>query len=202
MSELDYNYIGNLVSLARSGSSDAFAELYAATYQKQYLFAYSYLKDEYLAQDALQETYITALKNLATLKDPKVFVAWLNQINFRVCYAMADKQARYNMEMEAFREPGTENRDSLEESPQDRVVRIDSSEYLLQQVMALPYTESQVIFLHYYKDIKIDEIAYMLELSRSTVKRNLASGKKRLKKILTGTEVKQHGSAAVTAPAE
>ena len=70
MSALDYNYIAELVVSAQGGDSDAFAELYAATYQKQYHFAYSYLKDEYLAQDALQETYIIALKELTKLQDP------------------------------------------------------------------------------------------------------------------------------------
>ena len=80
MAELDYGYISTLVSRARTGDSDAFAELYAATYQKEYRFAFNYLKDEYLAQDALQETYILALKNLYTLRDSKLFISWLNHI--------------------------------------------------------------------------------------------------------------------------
>lgn len=86
MEALDYKHIANLVSRAQSGDSNAFAELYAATYQRQYLYSYRYLKDEFLAQDALQETYILALKNLIKLKDPTLVISWLNQINFRVCY--------------------------------------------------------------------------------------------------------------------
>lgn len=179
MAELDYNYIEELVERAYSGDSDSFAELYAATYQKQYLFSYCYLKDEYLAQDALQETYILALKNLGSLKDPKVFVSWLNQINFRVCFKMAGKQAKFNAEMENFADEKMQSVSSSD-SPEKTVIHVDEKNYLLQQVMALPSTESQVVFLHYYKNMKIDEIAYMLEISRSTVKRYLASGKKRL----------------------
>ena len=45
MPALDYSYMAELVVNAQGGDSDAFAELYAATYQKQYQFAYSYLKD-------------------------------------------------------------------------------------------------------------------------------------------------------------
>lgn len=75
MEALDYKYIAKLVSRAQIGDSDAFAELYAATYQRQYLYAYHYLKDEYLAQDALQETYILALKNLVKLKDPTLVIS-------------------------------------------------------------------------------------------------------------------------------
>lgn len=99
METLDYKYIAKLVSRAQIGDSDAFAELYAATYKRQYLYAYRYLKDEYLAQDALQETYILALKHLADLKDPTLVISWLNQINFRICYNLHRKQMRYNSEM-------------------------------------------------------------------------------------------------------
>lgn len=83
---LDYNYLADLVINAQNGDSDAFAELYAATYQKQYHFAFSYLKDEYLAQDALQETYILALRNLSKLRDPMLLIAWLNQINLSLIH--------------------------------------------------------------------------------------------------------------------
>lgn len=179
MAELDYNYIEELVENARAGDSDSFAELYAATYQKQYLFSYCYLKDEYLAQDALQETYILALKNLNALKDPKVFVSWLNQINFRVCFKMAGKQAKYNAEMESYADEKFQSKASVE-SPENTAIRIDEKKYMLAQVLALPSSESQVVFLHYYKMMKLEEIAYMLEISKSTVKRYLASGKKRL----------------------
>lgn len=99
MVSLDYNYLADLVVSAQKGDSDAFAELYAATYQKQYNFAYSYLKDEFLAQDALQEIYITALRNLSKLKNPMLFIAWLNQINFRICFHLYQRQERYNEEL-------------------------------------------------------------------------------------------------------
>lgn len=184
MAELDYNYIADLVTKTRKGDSDAFAELYASTYQKQYMFAWSYLKDEYLAQDALQETYIAALKNIHSLKDPKLFVSWLNQINFRVCYGLSNKQTRINQEMDTYSEQEVSETESSSPSVEKHVIKIDESEYLLQQVMALPFSESQVIFLHYYQDMKIDKIAYMMDISKSSVKRYLASGKERLARII------------------
>lgn len=39
VAELDYQYIGELVLRAQEGDSDAFAELYVATYQQQYRFS-------------------------------------------------------------------------------------------------------------------------------------------------------------------
>lgn len=184
LAALDYKYIATLVTKAQEGSSDAFAELYAATYQRQYQFAYRYLKDEYLAQDALQETYILSLKNLSRLKDPSLVVAWLNQINFRVCYNMHNKQKRYNDEMNEFDLETARQRASYQPSPEDSIINIDQQQYIMSQILKLPFTESQVIILKYYQDLNNNEIAKLMDISRSSVKRYLKSGKEHLGKIL------------------
>ena len=184
MASLDYKYIAKLVEKAQMGDSDAFAELYAATYQRQYHFAYRYLKDEYLAQDALQETYILALKNLSKLKDPTLVIAWLNQINFRVCFNLNHKQQRYNREMNDYETVITSKDRVSSSNPEAAVINIDSREYIMNQILKLPFTESQVIILKYYQNMKIDEIAKLMDISRSSVKRYLSSGKSRLEKIL------------------
>lgn len=189
MEALDYKYIAKLVSRAQIGDSDAFAELYAATYQRQYLYAYHYLKDEYLAQDALQETYILALKNLVKLKDPTLVISWLNQINFRVCYNLHKKQKLYNSEMvidnDAVLEGSLDTGGlSYHDSPEEAVIKVDSKDYLMNQILNLPFTESQVILMKYYQNLKLNDIAQLMDISRSSVKRYLASGRERLAKIL------------------
>lgn len=194
MATLDYNYVADLVVNAQTGDSDAFAELYAATYQRQYHFAYTYLKDEYLAQDALQETYIIALKNLSKLKDPMLLIAWLNQINFRVCFHLQKKRKRYDAELIDY-DSTDEETDSIQTdlaphmtqrniNPEDLVVRIDSKEYIMNQILKLPFTESQVVILKYYQELKVGEIARLMDMSRSSVNRYLSSGKTHLEKIL------------------
>ncbi len=184
MATLDYQYIASLVELVQDGDSNAFAELYAATYQKQYRFALKYLKDEYLAQDALQDTYILALKNIGSIKDPKLFVSWLNQISFRVCFKLHEKQKKFNSELSEFENNSQVYSDSSEESPERQVIRVDQQEYILRQVMSLPFSESQAILLRYYNNMKIDEIAKFLDCSRSTVKRYIRNGQDRLKSLI------------------
>lgn len=184
MSSLDYKYIAKLVSRAQTGDSDAFAELYAATYQRQYHFAYRYLKDEYLAQDALQETYILALKNLSKVKDPTLVLAWLNQINFRVCYNIHKKQQQYDREMSDYDEAVSSALPAVSNNPEDEVIEIDSQEYIMNQILKLPFTEAQVIILKYYQNMKHDEIAELMDISRSSVKRYLISGREHLGKVL------------------
>lgn len=193
MSNLDYNYVADLVINAQLGDSNAFAELYAATYQRQYQFANCYLRDPHLAQDALQETYILALKNISKLKDPMLVVAWLNQINFRVCYQLQKKQQKYDAEMIDYDSIDTEsnrlsvrsnpNTRSSHNNPEDMVVRVDSQEYIMNQIMKLPFTEAQVILLKFYRNLKYHEIAQLMDISQSSVKRYLNSGKSHLEKV-------------------
>lgn len=71
--ELDYDYLAKLVERTQMGDSDAFAELYTATYQKQYRFAYQYTKDSYLAQDILQDVYILVLKKYSYTEESTTF---------------------------------------------------------------------------------------------------------------------------------
>ena len=184
MAELDYQYLSTLVERIKSGDSDAFAELYAATFNKQYRFAYQYLKDRYLAQDAIQEVYILVLKNIHKLKDSKVFISWLNQINFRVCFYLAKRQNRYNSELNDYDKEEITGQAPQRSNPENKVINQTESDYILEQVLNLPYYESQAIIMRYYHNMKIDEIAVAIDVSSSTVKRYLASGKRKLQEVL------------------
>lgn len=167
---------------AQEGDSDSFAELYLATYQQQFRFSYRYLQDEFLAQDALQETYILALKNLTTLRDPNVFVSWLNQINMRVCFTIYRREKRQELQMERFELLNAldhEKRGDLD-SPEIRALKQDEQERLVKQIMQLPFSESQVIILRYFRGMKLEEVAELMQISLSSVKRYLESSRKKL----------------------
>lgn len=180
--DCDYEQLAKLVTDARGGDSEAFTGLYEATFQRQHFLAESYLKDEYMAQDAIQESYIIALKNLDKLKDPRLFVSWLNRITFHVCFAMKTKQKKHNY---VYLNP-----ESLElehcplPDPETLTVSKDYEAYIRKQIDALPYSESLVIKLMYYDDMTIEDIVALTGMSRSTVKRRLNSGRERLKKRL------------------
>ncbi|MBQ9122120.1 MAG: RNA polymerase sigma factor [Lachnospiraceae bacterium] len=184
MSNLDYKYLSKVVRSAQQGDSDSFAELYAATYQKQYAYACNYLKDNYLAQDALQEIYILVYKNLPTLNDPMVFISWLNQISFRVCFNMMQRQTRTFSDQVVSLDEDATIQPVSEDTPESQVVVIDQQKYIFDQIMALPDNESLAIIYRYYNNMRIDDIASMLHTSKSTVKRLLNSGLDRLRQTI------------------
>ena len=177
MADLDHKYLSELVLRAQEGDSDSFAELYVATYQHQYRFSYRYLQDEFLAQDALQETYILALKNLTTLRDPQVFVSWLNQINMRVCFRIHRQEKRQDLQQlyyELLRQPDTSD-------PQDHALKRDQEDRLVREVLKLPFSESQAVILRYFRNMKLRDVADLMGISLSSVKRYLESAKTKLR---------------------
>ena len=187
--DLDYDYLAKLVRRTQTGDSNAFAELYTATYQKQYRFTYQYVKDPYLAQDILQDVYILVLKNIHTLKNPRLFVSWLNQINFRICYDVCQKRVRHEQELQLAEQLNTDDLGSpnmehnLKNPAQEVEERIQQAE-LMSQVLSLHPNEAQAIIMKYYNDMSLDEIADAMNCSRSTVKRRLAKGRRELEKKL------------------
>lgn len=185
MADYNHAYIGDLVVKAQAGNSDAFAELYGLTYNHVYNYAVHYLKDTYLAQDAVQDTYIHALKNIRKINDPTLFIAWINQIAFHTCFDMCKKQnSLYGViDPELLDLTKDEN---IEHNPEDKYEKTDEIQSLQKAIDSLPFHEKQVIVLRYYNDLKLEEIAVTLSISRSTVKRYLANAKEQLLTIMKG----------------
>ena len=174
MKDMNIPYIAGLVIRAQHSDSDAFAELYALTYNKVYNYTRHYLRDDFLAQDAMQEVYILALKNIGKLNDPTVFIAWLNRICFHVCYDMTQKI------LDIVQDPHLDTNPELHYQQKDEYSRLADA---LEQ---LPFNEKQVLIMRYYNDMKLEEIAAAMEISRSSVKRYIASGQDHLKERMKG----------------
>ena len=185
MKEPDHAYIASLVVRSQKGDSDAFAEIYAMTYNKVYNYACHYLRDTYLAQDAVQEIYISALKNIHKIKNPSLFIAWINQISFHVCFDICKKKndTYGDVESEVFEFIKDEH---IYSNPEAHLIQSDEQSRLQEAIKKLPLNEQQVIIMKYYNNLKLDAIADAIGTSKSTVKRYLASGQESLLRILKG----------------
>ena len=186
MKELNTQYIASLVLRARQNASNAFAELYAMTYNKVYNYARHYLRDDYLAQDATQEVYILALKNLSKLNNPTLFIAWLNRISFNVCFDMQKKLKTSDcqtIELELL-EIVEDNHPYSD--PEEAFRKKDEYQRLMEALEQLPFQEHQVIVMRFFNNMKLEDIAAACDISRSTVKRYLAQGQETLRKKLKG----------------
>lgn len=174
-SSLDLHYIADLFEQARRGDSNAFAEFYAATYQKEYNFACSYLKKDYLAKEALRNTYLRALTEIGKISNGDLILAWLTELNIRACFEIQQKHALYKQSLSG----------TVTEDPESAELNIEGTLYSMRRIFSLPFTESQAVILKYVCGMKNREIASLEEISVSEVKRYLRSAMERLNGVST-----------------
>src|SRR5690349_9777815 len=70
---------------ARSEKSQAFGEIVRRFQDLAFACAYAMLNDFHLAEDAAQETFITAWRHLDQLRQPEAFPGWLKRIVMTQC---------------------------------------------------------------------------------------------------------------------
>lgn len=167
-----------MIKRAQQQDNDAFSELYAMTYERQYNYAKKYLSNPDDAWDAVQEVYILALKKLNTLRDPLCINAWLTQINSRICYDMLQSRKMY---ISAALDFERENEDL---NPESRLVQDADAEILRKLIDMLPDRQRQAITLKYIRQYSLQQIADTMGCSISSVTRYLEKGRDSLELML------------------
>ena len=135
-----------------------------------------YLNDEHLANDAVQDSYIKIYRAWRPFDSPAAEKAWVMRITINVCkdYLRSAWKRRVHL-VEQYPEL---------EAPADA----PGSERgrLVQEIQALKPKYKQVILLHYYQDLSVNEIARILGAPQSTISVRLRRAKAMLQKRLEG----------------
>src|SRR6188508_2952604 len=84
-----------LVEAARSGDEEAFASLVRGSADRLFAVAHRILRDIGRAEDAVQQTLVTAWRELPALRDSARFEAWIHRILVHACYAEAKRATKW-----------------------------------------------------------------------------------------------------------
>ena len=132
-----------------------------------------YLKDEFLAQDAVQDTFLKAMT--ASFRGECSEKTFLAGIAINVCRDYLRSPWRR-------RRAGPELLETASAVPAPE----PTDDTLPRAVMALPGKYREVVVLYYYQELKAKEVAEALQLSLSTVTVRLTRARAMLKKKLKG----------------
>lgn len=168
--------INILVKKAKKGNDEAFAELMDTCKEQLYRIAYSYLKSETDALEALQETTFRAYKSIKKLRRPEYFKTWLIRILINYCNDEIKRSRKYiAMEEHHMSQVGDGDiNDSLEFMD------------IIPAIYGLKKDYQEVIILRYFEDLKINEIAYIKDIPEGTVKTRINRALRELKSLLEG----------------
>ena len=169
-----------IVEAAQNGHLESFGALYQLYYSSMVALAYSVLGDRNCAEDAAQEVFAIACRDIVSLKRRDKFGGWLASI----CRNTARQMLRVKAKATSFcdaakREPSdmwqpTENADT-QERRQDAIRRA---------VWQLRGDERELIVLRYYDGFSHAQISKVLDVSPSAVNGRLIRAKRKIAEYL------------------
>jgi RNA polymerase sigma-70 factor, ECF subfamily len=154
-----------LVELAQGGDEDAFEALVRATGDRCVGIAYRILRDLDLAEDAVQSAYVSAWRELRSLREPDRFEPWLHRTLTRACYEEARRTRRFAANIRALPVESSF-------SPEDVLSVIDRDE-LERGIRRLSVEQRAVLVFHHYLGLPLAEVADRLDIPIGTAKSRL-----------------------------
>ncbi|MBR6532936.1 MAG: RNA polymerase sigma factor [Clostridia bacterium] len=176
----------NNVIRAMDGDQEAISELYYTTYQKLRAVAVSILKNEDDADDIVQDSYIKAFSSLHQLDNAKKFEPWLCRIVSNKCkdYLKKNKPILFSSQDNEENDEPVEwsiEDESKEYNPEEVLVSEDTRKQIMDLLDSLPDDQRICLVYHVVQEMKISEIAELLEVSESTVKSRINYAKSKMK---------------------
>ena len=138
--------------------------------ENHYRLAYSYVKNAEDALDIVQESIYKALSSMDSLKNPGYLKTWFYRIIVNTSLDFLRKQKRVGVVDE-------EALAVLEVGVMDHYQNFD----LQKALDALPVSHRSVVILRYFEDLKLEEIAEVLNENVNTVKTRLYKSLEKLR---------------------
>ena len=159
-----------LVSQYIQGNEDAFAHLLKKHKSKVYTTIYLIVKDHYVAEDLLQESFIKAINKLRSgdYNEEGKFLPWIVRIAHNLAIDYFRRAKRYPT---IIMEDGTPIANSLnfsEDSMESIRIKDETNTILRDMIKTLPEPQKEVLLMRHYGDMSFQEIADATGVSINT----------------------------------
>ncbi len=148
-----------------------------SAYQSALLrLSYAYLHDRALAEDAVQETFLKAYRNLDRFRGDSSEQTWLMKIAMNVCRDL--RRAGWFRHTDRSVTPDMLPEPSAQASAQDREITLE--------VMRLPVKLREAVLLYYFQEMSTVAIAEALGITQQAVSGRLRRARTKLRTVLEG----------------
>lgn len=158
-----------------------FMEIYDQYYSRVRKFILAIVKDEWAADDLIQETFVRIRKNMDTIRDPSKTSSWIYRMAYNLCqdhFRSLKKSALNGREIR--QKPPTLQEIFIEKELEQRQM----GACVQDQMDFLPESLRTVLVLYDVMDFSQKEIAEILDITVENVKVRLHRARKKFKAIL------------------
>lgn len=167
-----------LIEQCRQCNRNAQMALYGKYCDAMFVIAHRYLKDTAAAEDAMQEAFIKAFRNIGQYKGEVTFGAWLKRIVINTCL---DSIKSKKLELQPLNETAytvTENEDDWSVADTTTISEV------LSAIEELPDNYRATVKLFLIEGYDHQEISEILQISENASRTYLHRGKTKLKETL------------------
>ena len=194
-----------LVKRAQAGDREALSALVQSQQTYVYSIAMSLMHNPTDAADMTQEAFIRLLRSLGTYRAETKFTTWLYRLVTNICL---DGLRRRGRTVDSLDEPAsTQAGDDAQTAgerladtdrwtqPEEEIELRESATEVRAALVSLPAAQRLALTLHYFEDLRYEDIAEVMGLPLNTVKSHIRRGKERLALVLSNPMEEQPCSA-------
>ena len=180
--------IGDLVEVARNADlgllqrHEAFGRLVERCQDMAYGYAYCLIGEASLAQDAAQESFLIAYRELGQLREPSAFPSWLKRIVQSQCNRLRRQGRRIVVPGDGLLERLPDGRPAIAEMAE----QCELKEAVLAAIQALSGPEREATVLFYINGYSQAEIAAFLGTQPATVRKRIERARNKLREAMVG----------------
>jgi len=169
-----------LMDEIRQGNKDAFRTLVDPLIPKAYRTAYMMLQSKPLAEEAVQNALIELYSTIVSGKEINRLNGWFSRLLAHRAVDIARKEQGYKITVDI---DDMEIQDAAS-TPLENLLRKEQSERLFESIITLELNQRIVVGLYYFQELKIEEIATLLDIKEGTVKSRLYHARLKLSAAL------------------
>lgn len=173
-----------LIQRSQQGELDAFNYLVERYQGHVYNLAFRMLSDEGLAEDATQETFISAYRAIGGFRGGS-FRSWVLRIAANACRdLLRSAKARRSISLDALDLTPESTLVSKEESPEAHALRLELGRAIQQGLDTLSHDHRLVLVLIDIQGFSYEEVARITQTSLGTVKSRLSRARGQMRDLL------------------
>jgi RNA polymerase sigma-70 factor (ECF subfamily) len=182
--------IDALARRAQAGDGTALAALVQSQQRYVYSIALGVMKEPADAADMTQEAFVRVLRSLHTYRGETRFTTWLYRLVTNVCLDGLRRRGRPIEPLDAADDEGqAEVVDPDRWSRPDEQAELRESAAEVRAALAdLPAPQRLALTLHYFEDMRYEDIASVMNVPLNTAKSHIRRGKERLASLLRRPE--------------
>ena len=172
----------DLIARSRDGDVDAFNQIVDMYQRPLYNMALRMLGDAPAAEDATQDAFFSAFRNIGRFKGGNL-KSWLFTIAANACRdVLRSRNVRRTKSLDA--EDVSIDPPSSNESPEDYAVRREMGQSIQQGLDSIPHDQRLAVVLIDVQGFGYEEAAGVMGISVGTVKSRLSRGRARVRDFL------------------